>query len=114
VTKLERLLIAEVSGVDDPANEVPGWMLMKSAAAARTDGLKLIKVTAESGRTGFVAIAEDVVRRRLGDLEAHVREVIEALGGTLGDADALDRTRAGIVEAARRVRAGEGGGFRIF
>lgn len=32
-TKLERLLISEVSGVDDPANEVPGWLVAKSAGA---------------------------------------------------------------------------------
>lgn len=29
--KLEKLFIAEVSGVDDPANELPGWMVAKSA-----------------------------------------------------------------------------------
>ena len=33
-TKLEKLLISEVSGVDDPANEVPGWMIAKAAEAA--------------------------------------------------------------------------------
>jgi hypothetical protein len=34
--KLERLSIAEVSGVDDPANEAPGWMVQKSKASATT------------------------------------------------------------------------------
>jgi hypothetical protein len=29
-TKLEGLLIKEISGVDDPANEAPGWMVAKS------------------------------------------------------------------------------------
>lgn len=29
-TKLERLVIGEVSGVDDPANELPGWMVAKA------------------------------------------------------------------------------------
>lgn len=29
-TKLETLLITEVSGVDDPANELPGWMVTKA------------------------------------------------------------------------------------
>jgi hypothetical protein len=28
--KLEKLLISEVSLVDDPANETPGWMVVKS------------------------------------------------------------------------------------
>lgn len=30
-TKLDSLLISEVSGVDDPANQLPGWMVTKSA-----------------------------------------------------------------------------------
>jgi hypothetical protein len=29
-TKLERVQINEVSGVDEPANTVPGWLVMKS------------------------------------------------------------------------------------
>lgn len=29
--KLARLFMQEVSGVDDPANELPGWMVMKAA-----------------------------------------------------------------------------------
>lgn len=32
-TKLDRLLMTEVSGVDDPANQLPGWMVTKSADA---------------------------------------------------------------------------------
>lgn len=32
LTKLEKLFIGEVSGVDDPANETPGWMVQKSVA----------------------------------------------------------------------------------
>jgi len=39
-TKLEKLLISEVSGVDDPASLLPGWMVTKAA------------------RTGFVAAVE--------------------------------------------------------
>jgi hypothetical protein len=30
-TRLERIKLDEVSGVDEPANLVPGWLLMKSA-----------------------------------------------------------------------------------
>lgn len=33
-TKLEGLLIKEISGVDDPANEAPGWMVAKSGTVA--------------------------------------------------------------------------------
>jgi hypothetical protein len=32
-TKLEKLLIGEVSGVDDPANQSPGWVVMKAEGA---------------------------------------------------------------------------------
>jgi hypothetical protein len=30
LTKLETLLMEEISGVDDPANQLPGWMVTKS------------------------------------------------------------------------------------
>lgn len=29
-TKLERIRLNEISGVDEPANRVPGWLIMKS------------------------------------------------------------------------------------
>src|SRR5690242_20735227 len=32
-TRLTKLLISEVSGVDDPANQLPGWMVMKARGA---------------------------------------------------------------------------------
>lgn len=35
-TKLEQLLIKEISGVDDPANEIPGFMVLKSADGEAT------------------------------------------------------------------------------
>jgi hypothetical protein len=35
-TRLAKLLIQEVSGVDDPANEIPGWMIMKNATSQPT------------------------------------------------------------------------------
>lgn len=44
--KLERLLIQEVSGVDDPANELPGWMVTKSASGNASAAL-LLGVAAE-------------------------------------------------------------------
>lgn len=37
-TKLEKLLISEVSGVDDPANELMGWMVAKAKSAPITFG----------------------------------------------------------------------------
>lgn len=42
--RLDRLLISEVSGVDDPANQLPGWMVTKAAG----DGaLNLLLVLAD-------------------------------------------------------------------
>jgi hypothetical protein len=32
-TKLEKLFIGEISGVDDPANQSPGWVVMKAEGA---------------------------------------------------------------------------------
>lgn len=34
--ELKKLLINEVSGVDDPANEIPGWMVQKAAEPGET------------------------------------------------------------------------------
>lgn len=36
--KLEKLLIAEVSGVDDPANEIPGFMVRKATVEVTPEG----------------------------------------------------------------------------
>jgi hypothetical protein len=47
LTKLEKLLISEVSGVDDPANEAPGHLVLKSAAQASA-------VAADAGETSMV------------------------------------------------------------
>lgn len=44
-TKLEKLLIGEVSGVDDPAHEIPGWMVAKAATPPASDA---------AGDSGFV------------------------------------------------------------
>ena len=45
--KLEKLLISEVSGVDDPANQAPGWIVMKSRGAARVAKAKSPKLKFE-------------------------------------------------------------------
>lgn len=41
-TKLERLLIKEISGVDDPANETPGWMVAKSAETSGDSAAQIV------------------------------------------------------------------------
>jgi len=41
-TKLDSLLISEVSGVDDPANQLPGWMVTKAAGGNAADLLLVL------------------------------------------------------------------------
>ena len=60
-TKLERLTISEVSGVADPANELPGWMVAK----ARGSG----------GDSLPFAILRDIAS---GDIEAPAETVAKA------------------------------------
>lgn len=40
-TKLEKLLLQEISAVDDPANEIPGWQVMK-ARKPPASGIKFL------------------------------------------------------------------------
>ena len=80
--KLERLLIGEISGVDDPANQVPGWMVLKARGPKahpilkeHAEGLKLLLTPGEQeaanrieGEAALVAleaqgIPREVVRR---------------------------------------------------
>lgn len=57
LTKLEKLLIGEVSGVDDPANETPGWLVMKAASAASS--------SADASATANAADAAPTLKDRL-------------------------------------------------
>ncbi len=41
---MERLLISEVSAVDDPAHELPNWLVQKNAAKRRTRDAELFAV----------------------------------------------------------------------
>lgn len=77
--KLEKLLIDEISGVDDPANMAPGWMLAK----ARKRKLE-VEILSIDGK-GFWAIEKhhiDELRTKGGDaaVEKHYEEVFRALG----------------------------------
>jgi hypothetical protein len=51
--KLEKLIIGEVSGVDDPANQIPGWMVQKSAGLL---ALGILVETPAAPETGFKAV----------------------------------------------------------
>ncbi|HEY8767909.1 MAG TPA: hypothetical protein VIP09_11710 [Dehalococcoidia bacterium] len=54
--KLEKLMISEVSGVDDPANESPGWIVLKRRGQAIRS--KLLKRAAGEPIHGFFAVAD--------------------------------------------------------
>jgi hypothetical protein len=81
VGKLERLSIHEVSAVDDPANEVPGWMIAKAAGGDAPAGVTVVPL----GGKSFIAIADESnfykTLRASGDeaLVEHLQEIIDAL-----------------------------------
>lgn len=70
-TKLSKLLVAEVSGVDDPANELRGWLVAKSRS--KWDG----------------EAAEKRVRAATGATEAPTPEYAECFLWNAGDGDEL-------------------------
>lgn len=47
LTKLDTLLITEVSGVDDPANQLPGWMVTKAVGSEGDDFTDVLLVIAD-------------------------------------------------------------------
>src|SRR5438270_1408715 len=55
IQRLVRLAIHEVSGVDDPANEAPGWIVLKRRGAAFR--ARLLKRAAGEPQFGFFAVA---------------------------------------------------------
>lgn len=68
-TRLERIKIAELSGVDEPANKVPGWLIMKSAKLSKlndpvrlTDGRVVGRVLGFEGSKVTVDWASDEIR----------------------------------------------------
>jgi hypothetical protein len=70
-TKLHKLLVGEISGVDDPANEIPGWMVLKSSTPV--EDVVVGKATVfNKGRTlgpdqaWDVAAAETRIREKTG------------------------------------------------
>lgn len=83
-TKLERLLISEVSGVDAPANQLDGWMVTKSregdaALLAVAEEMEVVtKAAATKAPYGDVEYAdpglqEDGKKRYPLDTETHIR-----------------------------------------
>ena len=115
-TKLEKLLISEVSGVDDPANEVPGWMIAKAAeAAGAASATESVVVPVESAPLDAPTIVEkiksllfpterkDDVEMTTEELNGVLDERFAALTETLGES--LAKSLAPPVEGAGEVAA---------
>jgi hypothetical protein len=58
-TKLEDLLISEVSAVDSPANESDGWLLMKRRGPALADLLKTVDAMLAIGTINDALVSKD-------------------------------------------------------
>ena len=80
-TKLDKLFINEVSGVDDPANQSPGWALMKQRAEATEDLLKTVDAMLMIGRLNdeLVAKADKMKAEELQALVANLLELFAVL-----------------------------------
>jgi hypothetical protein len=79
--KLEKLLIGEVSGVDDPANEIPGWMVMKSHRPSKKSRDELVAVLTPDERAGAA------VMKHQGELRAGDHAAVEAVRKAAGSDD---------------------------
>lgn len=122
--KLDRLLISEVSGVDDPANQLPGWMVTKSAGGKdATPDLLLVlaneievltKASDSKQPYGDVKYADpgyqkDGKKRYPLDSEAHIRAawsyIAQADNADLYTADQLTAIKAKIKSALKELGA---------
>ena len=117
-TKLEKLLISEVSGVDDPANELPGWMVTKSKEDAyfsvASEMERFTKAADSKKPYGDVEYAdpgyqEDGKKRYPLDTETHIRAawsyINQADNADLYSAENLGKIKAKIKAAMKRIGA---------
>lgn len=119
--RLDRLLIKEVSGVDDPANELPGWMVTKSAGDAPdlllvlADEMESLTKASDSKQPyGDVQYADpgyqkDGKKRYPLDTETHIRAawsyINQGDNADLYSADQLTSIKAKIKAAMKKVGA---------
>ena len=76
LVQLKKLSISEVSGVDDPANEIPGWLVMKARAAVSTAPYSPGESRAILAAAGDVPAAE-ALRKAVSDDDLFV-EIVRA------------------------------------
>jgi len=120
--KLDKLLIQEVSGVDDPANMLPGWMVTKAAGDGSPDLLLVLagemelltKASDSKQPYGDVTYADpgyqkDGKKRYPLDTEEHVRAawsyINQADNGDLYSAEQLASIKAKIKAAMKKLGA---------
>jgi hypothetical protein len=119
--RLDRLLIKEVSGVDDPANELPGWMVTKSAGDAPdlllvlADEMESLTKASDSKQPyGDVQYADpgyqkDGKKRYPLDSETHIRAawsyINQGDNADLYSADQLTSIKAKIKAAMKKLGA---------
>jgi hypothetical protein len=87
-TKLDRLAIEEVSGVDDPANMIRGWLLMKSRdGSAGARAYTPLELMAEVDRLLLADGATDEIRGAVAQamVEKHIEMESVAKGRGRGE-----------------------------
>lgn len=122
-TRLEKLVLHEISGVDDPANEAPGFALFKNATEADAEalllelasGMEATTKAADSGKPyGDVTYAdpgyqEDKKKRYPLDTETHIRAawsyVNQKDNAAQYSADDLAKIKARISAAMKKIGA---------
>jgi hypothetical protein len=98
--KLERLSISEVSGVGDPANEIPGWLVMKDRARQNPD---VYLKNLEAVLKGLRGNERLKARRWIYDVLAKFRELMDAEAETQRVAAILPWADSPIQKAGRIV-----------
>ena len=95
-TELQRLLVKEVSGVDDPANEIPGWMVAKAAADLATTAsptedaptfvARLRKSLGLATGKDIDMTADELTTTLTANNEALAKSIVEGVGAAVADA----------------------------
>jgi hypothetical protein len=90
-TELQRLLVKEVSGVDDPANEIPGWMVAKAAAAAGEDTPTFVarlkaSLGRPAGKDDIDMTADELTATLTANNEALAKSIVDGVGAAVADA----------------------------
>jgi hypothetical protein len=106
---LERLMITEVSGVDDPANEIPGWMVTKSLPPddrVILESVAMARVLASTTEQEWDETISDLVRA-MGGNEAMFPAVVKSRALKLIEVALLQKRRAEFIQRLDAILAGK-------